>query len=93
MPTFGRYSPWQRTLESNQIPCGTNTLAGWRYPGQLHSLIVGAEGFEPTTHAGYLIYSQAPNQFVHYSHRVRCVNRTHYNRVAAYHASIAHTEH
>ena len=29
--------------------------------------IVGAEGFEPTTYAGYLIYSQAPNQFVRYS--------------------------
>ena len=28
---------------------------------------MGAEGFEPTTYAGYLIYSQAPNQFVRYS--------------------------
>jgi len=28
---------------------------------------VGADGFEPPTHAGYQIYSLAPNQFVHYS--------------------------
>lgn len=29
---------------------------------------VGAEGFEPTTYAGYQIYSPAPNQLEHYSH-------------------------
>ena len=38
---------------------------------------MGAEGFEPTTYAGYLIYSQAPNQFEHYSHYcTRSWNRT-----------------
>ena len=40
--------------------------------------VVGAEGFEPPTYAGYLIYSQAPNQFERYSQFLYLVVESNY---------------